>query len=111
MFQLIVLIVFAIAGLVFGVLNPQGVSFNLPNGTVALPLSLLLAAALGLGMVVAGLLLSGRLLALKWKLRQAQRKFERCEAEKLALKQAAILEKESQKSSKQNKNLPDKPHA
>ncbi len=105
MFQLILIILFALGGLILGVLNPQQVPFNMPGATWQLPLSILLAGALGTGMLLGSLLLAGRLLALSWKVKRTLRKLKQCEAEKLSLKQARILQSDQnvKKNNQSNK--------
>ncbi|WP_294948766.1 lipopolysaccharide assembly LapA domain-containing protein [Sulfurivirga sp.] len=102
--QWILLGLFAAAGVVMGVLNPQAVPFNFPGGQVQWPLSVLLALAFAAGMIVMLFYSMAQWLAWRLARRSLRRKLDACEAEKLELKRHKV-----EKALPSN-TLPDKPH-
>ena len=88
------LLLFAAAGVVLGVMNPQAVAFNYPGGMVQWPLSVLLALAFSAGMLVAVLFASAQWLAWRWRQRRLQRKLSRCEAEQVKLRQQLVAQRQ-----------------
>ncbi len=99
------LLLFAAAGVVLGVMNPQSVAFNYPGGMVHWPLSVLLALAFAAGMVVAALFASGQWLAWRWRQRRLQRKLTRCEAEQVKLRQQLVEQRQQQLVQPHSKSL------
>ena len=105
----ILLLLFATAGVVLGVMNPQSVMFNFPGGSVHWPLSVLLALAFATGIVVTVLLASTQWVLWRWRQHRLQRKLARCEADQVKLRQQ-LVEQRQQHMTRSNANQLVKSH-
>lgn len=85
--QLFVLIVLIAIGVVLGVMNPHVVTLNLPGYHFEWPLSVVMALALVLGMLLVGLSMLSSWISWRWQLRKSNRQLKKCEDEKLHLRQ------------------------
>ena len=71
--SLIITLLFLSAGLILGVLNPAIVPFDVFWAQIEIPLSLLLAIAVVIGMLLAGFYAFSQLIKLKWELRRSEK--------------------------------------
>lgn len=71
--SIIVTLLFIAVGILLGVLNPTPIELDLFLIKPVLPLSLILAVVLILGMVIGSLLISLKLVSFRWQLSKANR--------------------------------------
>lgn len=87
---------FVVMGVVVGLLNPVSVDLNLFFLTVTLPLSVVMAALLVVGMAVGGMIVYIQVLKLRWRLRCKTRENQKLSDDILQLKKQQVQVKELQ---------------
>jgi putative membrane protein len=78
---ILIALLFIAVGVVLGLLNPQVVHFDGYFAQVDLPLSVLMAIAFMIGLVLGGFLLFSQILALQWRIGKLTREARKREKE------------------------------
>lgn len=103
-FSFTITILFLLIGLTLGILNPNLVPFDLFWTQIEMPLSLLLAIALVIGMLLASFYFFSQTLKLKWRLKRHEKANKKQLDEIIQLKKQ-MLELQTQKNDSDKKLL------
>lgn len=95
--SILVMVLFVITGIAVGVLNPTSVSLNLFVVQVELPLSVIMAALLVVGMAVGAFIIFMQVLRLRWVIRRKVKENQKLSDQIIQLKKASVEIKETLK--------------
>ena len=90
-FSLVVAVLFILLGLVLGLLNPHEVLFDGYFIQIHLPLSVILAITLILGLLIGAVVIISQVWRAKWQLARCQRQNQKLEADILQLKSEQVM--------------------
>ncbi len=91
LFFIILILTVLIIGVVLGVLNPNVVVFDAFFAIYEIPLSILLASSLVLGMILGASLMLSKIISLKWCLKKVDRKVKTESDQIIQLKKEVTL--------------------
>lgn len=97
-FSLIATIFFIVTGVLLGVLNPTPIKLDLFLLTPTLPLSMIMAIMFILGLIIGALLITSKMLKVRWVLAKEQKHSKKQANQIIELKKQLSSEKEEKSS-------------